>query len=160
MGTTAGTAPPRVMRGMALLAALYAVYVVVFGILSGWFALLVGTLVGTVEVAPGAHWFFALLGGAILFVGVGGVVIAYGLWQARSWAWVGGLGLAGIETVVTIFRVVGDESFQDLGYAEAAGGWVGLVIFWALAGLLWRHRRYYLSEQTLTRLPGSVPDAD
>ncbi|QZA88505.1 hypothetical protein K0C01_12100 [Salinarchaeum sp. IM2453] len=160
MGTTAGTAPPRVMRGMAMLVGSYAMYVVVFGILSGWLTLLAGTLVGTVEVAPGAHWFFALLGGAILFVGVGGVVIAYGLWQARSWAWVGGFGLAGIETVVTIFRVVGDESLQDLGYAEAAGGWVGLMIFWALAGLLWRHRRYYLSEQTLTRLPGSVPDAD
>jgi len=102
----------------------------VLAALGGLFAILAGlALVGLGGLAGGAAGggFAALLGVLFLIYGVLALVLAYGFWTLKPWAWTLGVGLQGAGIVINILQFMNNTSQI-----------VSLVINLAIAGvILW-----------------------
>jgi hypothetical protein len=93
--------------------------------------------------------FFGSLGLVTLAIGVVSLLIAYGFWEAKRWAWMLGV----VFAIITIFTAF----INPLVYGFENGGWLGslllsLIFPWAIL--------YYLNRPNVRQYFGKEPRPD
>jgi lysylphosphatidylglycerol synthetase-like protein (DUF2156 family) len=114
--------------GVTLSAAFYGI-LGVFGVIFGLLAMAGGAALGGLSgsgILAGVAGAFGFL---LLLFGVLCLVVAWGLWVLRSWAWTAGLVLSAVLGVLSLLQLVSAFSIGTL---------VLLIIYAAIAWYLWQ----------------------
>lgn len=126
--------------GVTILAILAAIGGVL-GLLGGLAIIGIGGLAGGFigGAAGAAIGGLAVIGGLIVLVlAVLELVLAYGFWNLRPWAWQLGVILAAVQIVIAILGVLRIVFYQDIG---------GAIISIAISGVI----LYYLNQAEIRR---------
>jgi len=119
---TASTRP----TGITILAILSAIGGVL-GIFAGLGATILGSVVAS--VTGGLGGLLAIIGLVSLVVGVAELVLAYGFWTLKPWAWMLGVGLQVVSIALAVLWVIGGTSITSEVISVAVAG-VILYYLW------------------------------
>lgn len=118
--------------GVTILAVLSAIGGV-FSILAGVALLGLGAIAGSVG-AGGLGGLAAIFGIIFLALGIAEIVLAYGMWTLKPWAWTLGIGLAVVSlALVVVQAVLNGNIVQSL-----TGSIVSIVIWAVVLWYLWQ----------------------